>query len=287
MTPSRTKKCKARLKPATFDLRQAESICSHLKETTSSCDQNRDNPCLGYLETADLFKFLFYRSGTGAVAGGTMNQLQNDVVSLLEIIQVLPMLNKLELAHKLARSTLQYHSTSWLSQDWHLQNLSFFSNRPEDLRQVLQDLHTLHFSVGFPEIDSGLIQPMEGVQLNDTTIEGSLSTVEDAKIHYGIRNMTLTSLGLALLEIGYQRDLQSLSTTRDRDHHKVVTARRLLEGQYTQMGSRYQNIVRKCIHCDFALGQDLDSTELQSAVYNEVVCPLEEMIRGYQQFSTA
>jgi hypothetical protein len=43
------------------------------------------------------------------------------------------------------------------------------------------------------------------------------------------------------------------------------------------LGNRYLKIVRKCLYCDFSCDDDLNSDALQSVVYTEVVCALQEM----------
>ena len=44
------------------------------------------------------------------------------------------------------------------------------------------------------------------------------------------------------------------------------------------LGPRYQRIVQKCLQCNFGFGNDLETTNLQSAVYRGVVSELETMI---------
>ncbi|KAI0451960.1 hypothetical protein F5B21DRAFT_358374 [Xylaria acuta] len=46
----------------------------------------------------------------------------------------------------------------------------------------------------------------------------------------------------------------------------------------TILGEPYEAIVRKCLQCNFGYGTNLGCTELQAAIYNSVVCPLQETI---------
>lgn len=267
------------IQPPSFNLRQTHSICCHLKQAIRSAGHNCKGTCLGYLETPDLFKLIFYDAG--AKASPSSPPLDKETISLVDSLQNLPMASQLDLAHKLATAVLQYHSTPWLPQDWHLQDFSFFGDRQQRAGQDSQDLRTLHVSTQFPEANKPLTQPMEGVESNGAV--APISTMQDIQDLYGISNMTLASLGLALLEIGLRGDVQSLR--RGNDPHEVVTARKLLIGLHTQMGPKYQDIVRRCIQCDFAFGTDLSKKELQSAVYSDVVCPLEDMIKAYQSLT--
>jgi hypothetical protein len=95
------------------------------------------------------------------------------------------------------------------------------------------------------------------------------------EMYRGINNKTLFCLGVALLEIAHWKPLTSL--WHDYDADEIQTARRLA-GRTTSLGKFYQEIIQKCLRCDFGFGTDLSRTELQSAVYSDVVCPLEELI---------
>lgn len=269
-------------KHASFNLRQAGSICCHLKEGLGSSAQDWQNKCLGYLETPDLFKLFFYDGGPRTPAAiRAHNPLDDGTISLRELIQDLSMSKQLELAHKLATAVLQYHSTPWLADDWDVRDLSVFGSRQPGVEPALQDFRTLHVSAQFSEGTTAPIQAMEGIESHHGPTR--LATTEDVQILYGIGNMSLASLGLALLGIGYRKDVRSLGS--DTDPHQVVTARKLVAGLHTSMGPRYQNIVRRCLGCDFGFGGDLSRAELQSAVYSDVVCPLEDMIKGFESLS--
>jgi hypothetical protein len=102
---------------------------------------------------------------------------------------------------------------------------------------------------------------------------------------YGIRNLTLAKLGVALMEIGMQKDI---SVPRPNlAENQVFNARKLLledaPGLRT-LGQKYVKMVRKCIDCDFSCGDDLEGEELGSAIYTDVVCALEEMIGDWTRF---
>lgn len=58
----------------------------------------------------------------------------------------------------------------------------------------------------------------------------------------------------------------------------TVKARKLADGYQAPLGPLYQRIVRKRLHCDFAMGSDLKTKELQDAVYSDVICGIESLI---------
>ena len=95
--------------------------------------------------------------------------------------------------------------------------------------------------------------------------------------YFGINNITLFFLGVALLEVAHWKPLESLSNPQD--PNAILTARRLAS-KPSPLGKRYQEVVRKCLQCNFGFGTDLSKKELQTAVYGDVVCPLEEMLKA-------
>jgi hypothetical protein len=118
-------------------------------------------------------------------------------------------------------------------------------------------------------IDSGVFVPE-----NDRILR-PLSRPEIAHLQYGINNIMLFSLGIALLEIGYHKPLESMIGSDD----PIVAARKLATSDHP-LGLRYQRMVQQCLQCNFGRGTELRKPELQSAVYGEVVCQLEDMVRA-------
>ncbi|KAI3337530.1 hypothetical protein HD806DRAFT_543136 [Xylariaceae sp. AK1471] len=93
---------------------------------------------------------------------------------------------------------------------------------------------------------------------------------EDAQLTCGIRNPTMHNLSVALLQI---RQWSALNP------EDVVRVRRLgYMSSESQLGPCYQKLVQKCLGCDFGYGSDLQVLELQSAIYRDVVCELEQLI---------
>lgn len=217
---------------------------------------------LGYLEVPGEYKHIFYHSKS---AEADMKKQ----VSIVELLRsstqdTLDLTSQLKLAHRIATAVLQYQSTPWLGQVWCLQQFTFFGSSRELSERVLQ---TLHVSVELPNNECKASAPMEGIQAigYDSPVN-----VEDVQLLYGIRNMTLHCLGVALLELGYWKPL---------DSHDLLAVRRLAASR-SPLGPKYQEIVQKCLGCDFGLGTDLTKTDLQCALYNDVVCPLESMMES-------
>ncbi|KAB2571826.1 hypothetical protein DBV05_g9485 [Lasiodiplodia theobromae] len=192
-------------------------------------------------------------------------------------------LERLVLAHKLASTILQYYLTPWLSEDWRLRDISFFGNvnepSPDDL---VQDLQTLHLTTQFPQKNPDPSDPQPVQSTNSAQHLDSIVTKPTYRYNYGIRNMTLAKLGLALLEIGHKKDISSFKQLGPQQHD-VISARILADGSYTDLGPRYHRIARKCIDCNFSAEDDLDAEGLRNAVYTNVVCELEQMIGAHRK----
>ncbi|KAF2012580.1 hypothetical protein BU24DRAFT_442997 [Aaosphaeria arxii CBS 175.79] len=256
------------------NLRATQSFCCHLSNACLSTSHH--DPCLGYLETQEALntsKFIFYdavRHSETEAAKRISRKDSNPITSILEKLQVL---HQLTMAHKLAVATLQYHSTSWLAPDWDLHDVSCFddpSHTTDD--DIARSLQTLHLSTQFPPSRS-------------TPLGRKRHDHNQLRYLYGIRNLTLAKLGVALLEIGRKKDITSLST--DEMPHCVISARKLLAedpSSLASLGKRYIKMARQCIDCDFSCGDDLTEEELRSAVYTDVVCVLADMIGDWKQF---
>jgi hypothetical protein len=166
---------------------------------------------------------------------------------------------QLNLALRLARSVLQFHSTPWWRQHWDLSDLSYFDIENE----VASSLSTP--PIGFASFDESSMR-MQG--LFETT---DFSQLNDENLRFGIRNIIMYRLGAALLQISRWELL---------DVCDVVQLRRKAE-QPSRLGPRYDDLARKCLYCDFGFGSDLGKRQLQYAVYTDVVCELEQIVGLY------
>ncbi|OCK74225.1 hypothetical protein K432DRAFT_311164, partial [Lepidopterella palustris CBS 459.81] len=180
--------------------------------------------------------------------------------------------DQLQIALKMSIAVMQYNSTPWLGEEWGLRNISFFGtcDEPFDDQGAVK---TLHLSAKSSQKSLGGLptptinpEPPDAVRLP--------SDLHEFKSASGIRNMTMASLGLALLEIGYREPLRS--HRKPFELHDVVTARRLAEGRPTPLGRRFQKLAQKCFQYD----DYLDKAEFQEVVYQDVICELEGLIQA-------
>jgi hypothetical protein len=97
-----------------------------------------------------------------------------------------------------------------------------------------------------------------------------------------IRNPILFGLGVMFLELAYEAPLRSLEKKVDVDLREerntdYYIADRVHLAASTLLGGRYAEVARKCVHCDFGCGSDLNDVRLQEVFYREVVEELEEL----------
>ncbi|UPX11403.1 uncharacterized protein EKO05_0002009 [Ascochyta rabiei] len=249
---------------------QTKNMChyirSHHEAMRAAANTKR---CIGFLDSPQMYRHLFYVQEDDQ----RINRHASKLYSIFDVMrydaeEALSVEDQLRLAHKTSRAILQYNNTPWLNSRWRLQDIKYFG--PND---CLDDdaLKTLHVSsqLSSPTQKPGATCHMEDVQQK---IQNAVSD----EIRYGINNMTLFFLGVALLEIAHWKPIEEQMTARDLND-EVYAARRIVS-QPTQLGPIYQKIARKCLQCNFGAEPDLSKKKLQTAVYNDVICELESMI---------
>lgn len=265
---------------ALLNLKTTPSVCCHLSRACQSAQCKE----LGYLESSEapqLFTFVFYDAARNTEANLTQAIPSRKSCSVLTELVRLQTLHQLTLAYKLATTVLQYYSTSWLPDDWGLEHIEYFFNAPlntpnkspiveEDFAHALQ---TLHLSTQFPQ----KIPALHAGQVGDP---------EQLRYMYGIRNLPLAKLGIALLEICTKQALVARTPETLWTPEGVVAARKILHEKpplLSTLGNRYLKVAQQCINCDFSCGEDLSDEALRGAVYTDVVCVLEDMIANWKK----
>lgn len=264
-----------------LDLAQSNDVCQLLKDGTSAVDTNADHRhCLGYLKANEECKYLFYCPGSSRRLNHPVaQQLHARSMSVAEVISTVPyhevrLDQQISVAHRLAISLLQYNSTPWLEDTWRTEDVFILGDEPGLSERLLS---TLHFKKNMPDRNAGgqtesaVDSPMEEI---GNTAAAASGQVEDDIISlvHDVRNVPLFSLGVALLEISLQKPMDF------QDGEDQILGVRKLARRPMRLGERYEEVVRKCLECDFGHGNDLANAGLQRAVYGEVVCQLENLM---------
>ena len=281
-TASGRSRCRELAITGPANLREVQKVCLYLQQVNGSGSETK--LLLGYLECPKFFRHEIYRSspperGLAVSRSANFTSLRNALGTSNG--RSMGIYSRLRLAHKLSVAVLYYSFTAWLTQNWDISDFSILGSYVDGT-----SLGTLHLNAKIGGKLSQAPRPMS--ELGKSKPQGKQAVEPPAKpsaeFLFGIKNMILYNLAVALLEIALAAPLSSFR--QDSDQHLVHTARRLvLEEVDIDFGPSYLNIIRKCLECEFEskCGNDLAATDLRCVFYNEVVSVLEgiiERLRG-------
>ncbi|KAK3323034.1 hypothetical protein B0H66DRAFT_590641 [Apodospora peruviana] len=278
---------------ATVDLQQSQHICAELlprRSQLAAAAHNHSQSCIGYLDTSshDRIRHSFYQCCSPSTTTTLQKQsvchpilcrdaspslyTNTSPVPLNQILQQprsdeLSVPAQLQLALRIASAVLKFNSTSWLGEIWGLSDLYFFEQRSEAAADLPTSLQTLHLGREWSSSPAALLPTLE-TDNNMILVDRQKTEMEDAKLTYGIHNVTMYNLGVALLSIGRWSAV---------DANDVLCVRKMAR-ETCPLGPRYQELTQRVLDCDFGFGKDLRKPKLQEAVYDGVLVELEGMI---------
>ena len=279
-----------------IDLEMVEDFCRHFRVPRPT----RSYTCIGYIKDLGLHRF--YLPPPERRLSGQQKSLAEIItwISEDEFSRSLSRTAMAHLASSLAATILQYHSTPWLPETWQSSHVRFFGIEAlsEDANGIA--FTTPYFSVEFSKPDEGEGRLTSTLATNQPSTAASTATAavstdgapSPAPIPTALaRNELLFRFGIVLLELGYcqpwlrlrQRMSKSLPPQSCTDYH---AAEKLAQMPFLRdrMGPRFPIIVRKCLGCDFGLGEnDLANKELQGTFLVDVVGALQEVERGLRE----
>lgn len=263
--------------PEQNNLCASKDVCHYVFEQGMALHGSHAEACIGYLTSSN--NDLRHRLMTAQDRTSTAIQThQCGPTSLAYIIRPaseaeISITSQLKLALRLARAVLQYHSIPWWRRGWSLADMAYFDIDTE----LATSLSTLHIDAELfprPCSSNGGMGDMQSV-LSDLSTQPPLGGADadaDARLLCGIRNITLHSLGVALLQIGRLNPV---------DEDDIIQVRKAAE-RASPLGPRYDELMRKCLYCDFGFGDDLGRPHLRAAVYQGVVRELEALVRVFE-----
>ncbi|KAL7796462.1 hypothetical protein V8C43DRAFT_24913 [Trichoderma afarasin] len=199
------------------------------------------------------------------------------------ILRSMPRLLLFKLAGDLADGIMQFYSTPWLvyqNLGQHVRYIKLADNSQEVpyrgpyFMTRLERLTPLYPGADRP---TDGYRPLDKVAPSNTAIK----SVQFTKV----RNQLLFALGILLLEIGYCKPWYELKQTLASTDSQMAdglsdyeAAEKLARLLINQMGLAYSKIIRKCIGCDFGLGEtDLDNEDLQRRFVTDVIANLQQL----------
>ena len=273
---------------------EIEDLCQWIKDN-EGIEWDRES-CLGYLRDGvskkryGLFSVPDRKKTTRPWASIPLAQVLSPTPNFSRPAQALrhrklSLAARVRLALTLGSTILQLHSTPWLDQTWDKHNIQCVPN-PEETQSdtTVQSYITREFRSRKSSISSS-ISPVVSSPARQYTKKAWSQWV---------RNETLFTLGIMLIELALNRSIEQLAEPEDYgpsgEHAcpgsmaEYFTAFRLQKVIREEVGSKYERAVAGCLHCDFGLnGTDLSlqNEEVQMNVLKYIVAPLEESLEFY------
>ncbi|CAF3488280.1 unnamed protein product [Fusarium graminearum] len=255
------------------DLSMADLCTALYKDHILPTNQAAENYCFGYLngEIDKTFRHHIYANPSltnrPKITSNTSTGAYPTLVPMSEVLNQpaensISIIDQLRIAREIVTAVLKLHSSPWLNKYFNLYDLMLY----ETDGVLTTSLKTVHVASEFTHT---ILDGQHVTNANLPSPPEADDILEEAKLLYGVRNLTLWSLGTILLQIGRWSTLQC---------SEDVVAIRKLSSQVTSLGPRYRDLTRKCLNCDFGYGDDLTKPRLQQAVYEGLVYELSEKI---------
>lgn len=245
------------------DLRTIPNLCYHLENQLPGPVHY-----LGFLQKSKTFKHFICTPFDQSHHVSNIKSLEDALVAAKASSEGIPLPEKLNLAKILALAVLQFHSTPWLKREWQSQDVVFFG-----IQNFAED------PLRMPYLKSRVL-----TQRNTTDQQVIISTTgrecsNVTHLRSPVRNQTLYSLGVMLVELAYNSPLQDLKKPEDDqgDPHTLYwAATRLGDRVWRELGPKYADAVKICLHGAFGASSELEDMRVQKAFFNEVVQKLEK-----------
>ena len=246
------------------------NFCLHIQRQLHQ--PSHVNTCMGVLNNRSCCKQLVYRTSPASSVTNQASSLASILSHTASGITLgLEAAERIRLARSLANAVLKFRKTRWLQDTWRSADVLFFNNVNNAPARRQNGFGAPHLSVRFLQND-GMIEDFPK----------HLDRHDSDKLSIETQNKVLFSLGVVLLELGFEKPIESLQSSEDLQDGKSfkyterLCAERLSHQVHSKLGRDYARIVRKCLRCDFGVGEiDLNIKELQDAFYRDVICELD------------
>lgn len=258
--------------------------------------------CLGYFDDLDpetgepycRFGLAFEVPTHIRASGGSL-----EPISLLEVIRSqasVSVMDRLELASKIATSVLYLHAVNWLHKGLRSESILFFDD--ETGKVNLQTPILSGFDYSRPALVEDMTEkPPENVSediYRHPRVQGSGNRLAGYKKTYDIY-----SLGIVLLEIAYWKPIDSIMGIKELHnarpsvvikvrHRILIEEEHILDGVSQALDPIFQDVVKACIEGPLAFGLEdganerdsVNAATLQAGFYRKVVRRLKRVMEG-------
>ncbi|CRK21653.1 hypothetical protein BN1723_002769 [Verticillium longisporum] len=261
-------------------------FCRELRILTSDCIQR------SLVATWELPRAQWFHIPEAALQTQNASQSISDLIQWIAEKPVVRSLSRpasVEMASRIAEGIMQFYSTPWLVDSDLGQNVRYINSAlvPSDAVELRGPYFAAELGgtrcAEHGRVDPAILQDAEGEP-------GGIRHVAEAA-----RNKLLFSFGILLLEIAYGRPWSTLRESvtgwdmpPDRAIADYRVAEKLAHLLVNQMGSNFPRIVKKCLGCDFGLGEtDLDNEDLQRHFVKDVIAGLERLESRMREMNLA
>ncbi|KAI1500910.1 hypothetical protein F5X99DRAFT_409534 [Biscogniauxia marginata] len=280
-----------------INISSIENACVYLEKAYRgySCQAGLQQ-YLGYLRTSQSCRHIFYISPSTDSAQETLHPFSEyRAITLRDLLMAtkpegFTRSYQMRFALKAVMAVLKFHSTPWLSDSWKTSDLLLSEPSllvPRHSSFLLRSHLPVHAPINDNNTTAKSVTATQ--EKEDTLMVAGVAEYMTPEDRYGVYNKVLWSLGAALLEIGHWETLDRLRSSSaggvgcDNDDFNDILAARQLSKRKTMLGGKYDEMVRKCLRCDFGQGENLGTRELEEAVYGNIVCPLQDSIEKMEQ----
>ena len=250
------------------NLSTRDKLCQYFH--TQMINATTRDSCMVFFEKTQTFKHFLYPGKRSQVSTRRSTCLRKLFSDTRQKGEPYNWCEKLRLARTLALGAVRFHSTPWLDEAW-----------------TSEDVYFIHHGTEENASETSLRSPWLTVRLSpDSTRKRITKQDPPGQTALSIApNGTLYSLGVILLELGYDAPLCDLRQSGDliegqaNQFTDFFTARRLAHSVSKKYNPAYGRLVRKCLDCDFGVGSDLSSAELQGAVILHLVYALDHCLQ--------
>jgi len=228
---------------------------------------------IGYLQKTKTFKHIIYAPQGHAAHANGVSSLEDALIAARKDSDGIPLLEKLNIAKNLSQAVLRYHSTPWLNRNWRSQDIVFFGVQ-DSLQDPLRVPSIRAHVPIYTKMRSG-----KAVNQEVEVLQGPMD-INGPNLRSPIRNQTLFSLGVMLIELAYNSPLSELQVPDDDqgDPHTLYwTAVRLGDGLFRKLGPVYGGAVKICLNGVHGASSDLDDPRVQGLFFQEVIQKLKKM----------
>ncbi|KAF3940935.1 hypothetical protein ABW19_dt0204587 [Dactylella cylindrospora] len=244
---------------------EIQDLCAWLRRLRVPMDKAGQESHPGVLTVDDDIQYLIYEEKVTESDRETEVETEK-YESLLDHlssgVDTLSIAQRMELAHTLAVSLLQLHSSSWIERNWSSKDVMLFLS--PDATDVQRQW-----------------SPYVAAAFNDITKIQKIAQAENLD-KPGYKLSYVVSLGIIFLEIGLSRSLhdgQEDSGTGDRhfDAYMKACGEVKIHSVNMSMGPTYDRVVEICVK--WIDSDELDDKAVQQKFYEEVVLGLERCIQ--------